>query len=230
MSTVISDHFLHKHWRYCDILATHSWLHCYFWFMRRGPVWINAWLFHLVCLEGNTQQSWEQWLSGAKKKTKKHQPTSGRINGSNSTRDVCIVWCWLNWRSCVQHVSDHTRFRSGCLYTDSALRRCHHLRTKQRREMWKRLSYGHKSVCWDIAKYITLVIFSHKSLIASSNFNHETQHLHTEWKITFGCCGGGEIKVGEQENFLKDASFSHQAWVSPRLSRAVNQTKRSAIL
>lgn len=41
---------------------------------------------------------------------------------------------------------------------------------------------------------------------------------------------GGEIKVGEQENFLKDASFSHQAWVSPRLSRAVNQTKRSAIL
>ena len=110
--------------------------------MQRGPVWINAWLFHLVCLEGNTQQSWEQWLSGAKRKKKNHQPTSGRINGSNSTRDVCIVWCWLNWRSCVQHVSDHSSSKlhthirraqlwSGCLYTDCASRRCHHLRTKQ---------------------------------------------------------------------------------------------------
>lgn len=232
MSTVISDHFLHKDWRYCDILATHSWLQCYFWFMRRGPVWINAWLFHLVCLEGNTQQSWEQWLSGAKKKTKKHQPTSGRINGSNSTRDVCIVRCWLNWRSCLQHVSEHTRFRSGCFYTDSALRRCHHLRTKQRLTQRNvEATLLRSQIC--MPGYCKIHNLGHiqpqefDCILKFQSRNAAPAYWveNNVWMLQ-----GGEIKVGEQENFLKDASFSHQVWVSPRLSRAVNQTKRSAIL
>lgn len=33
--------------------------------MQQGTVWMNAWVFHLVCLEGKiygVQQLWKQWL------------------------------------------------------------------------------------------------------------------------------------------------------------------------
>lgn len=182
-----------------NILATDSWLHCYFWFMQQGIVWMNAWVFHLVCLEGKiygVQQLCEQWLPGARN----NQSAWGRRYGSISTSDVCIIWCWCVFIAVNPKLrSNYSRlqpvkyihFTHSCsvnAYMQSALFRKSifwELTSMLQRERYEVIfslnwwCYSHKSVCWDITQHqlITWVIFTENS--ASSNFNHKT-HLHTE--------------------------------------------------